>query len=494
MRQCDSAEACCIHSHDGFKKLLLAPRRAAKRSKTPSPSHAPTTRWLRRLEKLSLTPPQSCPARRGGKGERERESEREGGERGGGHNKNEATRARGEVGFAPLDESRQVSAGHVWRSTPYHAHFHLCGCGPSTPLASAAPSARAAGMTLPKRQKLAVLHYYKQQDDASHASLALGKSLSAAGITLKSVSQETCFNVSLTDGDLSASEEKLLHWLFAETFEPTRTQKSTFLSATGAVLEVGPRLAFCTAWSTNAVSICTACGISKIDRIERSRRYLVVTEPQVNSQVLMKHAEALHDRMTECVYETPLSSFAVQEGSKPVVRVPLLKEGRQALQKISDEMGFGFDDADLDYYTDVFTNKLKRDPTDVELFDIGQVRAFQIRPLISPSNSEHSRHWYFGGTIVIDGKAQPQTLFKMVKATLKGKLCNDNSVIAFHDNSSSILGYPVKAIRPTAFESASAFASVDDTYHLILTAETHNFPCGEPRCKRRARAHPWGSG
>ena len=46
----------------------------------------------------------------------------------------------------------------------------------------------------------------------------------------------------------------------------------------------------------------------------------------------------------------------------------------------------------MDYYTDIFVNKLKRDPTDVELFDIGQ------------SNSEHSRHWYFGGTIVVDGK------------------------------------------------------------------------------------------
>ena len=85
--------------------------------------------------------------------------------------------------------------------------------------------------------------------------------------------------------------------------------------------------------------------------------------------------------MTECVFEEPLRSFTVEEGSKKVVRVPLLEKGREALQSISDELGFGFDEADLDYYTDIFVNKLKRDPTDVELFDIGQ------------SNSEHSRHW-----------------------------------------------------------------------------------------------------
>ncbi|KAL1527588.1 hypothetical protein AB1Y20_008975 [Prymnesium parvum] len=323
-------------------------------------------------------------------------------------------------------------------------------------------------MTQPhaKRQKKTILQLYKQLDDPTPARRALAPSLSAAGVELTSLTQETCFNVSVEGGKLTAAEEKALHWLLAETFEPTRTRASSFLSGPGALLEVGPRLAFCTAWSTNAVSICAACGLEKIKRIERSRRYLVVTEPQLSAKELAAHAEALHDRMTECVYETPLTSFAVNDEAKPVVRVPLLKEGPDALKKLSDEMGFGFDQADLDYYTDIFVNKLKRDPTDVELFDIGQ------------SNSEHSRHWYFGGTIVIDGTPQPQTLFKMVKATLKGKLCNDNSVIAFHDNSSSIKGYPIKTIRPSKVDTSSAFKTVEDTYHLILTAETHNFPCG----------------
>ena len=52
--------------------------------------------------------------------------------------------------------------------------------------------------------------------------------------------------------------------------------------------------------------------------------------------------------------------------------IPLMKEGRAALEKLSGEMGLGFDQADLDYYTDLFINKLKRDPTDVECFDMGQ--------------------------------------------------------------------------------------------------------------------------
>lgn len=78
----------------------------------------------------------------------------------------------------------------------------------------------------------------------------------------------------------------------------------------------------------------------------------------------------------------------------------------------------------------------------------------------SQSNSEHSRHWYFGGTIVVDGQPKPQTLFKMVKNTLKGSLCKDNSVIAFHDNSSSITGAPVRVLRPSTVGTACRFDEV----------------------------------
>ena len=42
--------------------------------------------------------------------------------------------------------------------------------------------------------------------------------------------------------------------------------------------------------------------------------------------------------------------------------------------------------------------------------------------------------------MTIDGVAQKETLFSMVKSTLD----KDNSVIAYHDNSSSIRGYEVQ--------------------------------------------------
>lgn len=64
---------------------------------------------------------------------------------------------------------------------------------------------------------------------------------------------------------------------------------------------------------------------------------------------------------------------------------------------------------------------MKRDPTDVELFDIAQ------------SNSEHSRHWFFNGILSVDGEKVPHTLFGLVRDTLRAN--PGNSVIAFKDNS-----------------------------------------------------------
>jgi len=50
------------------------------------------------------------------------------------------------------------------------------------------------------------------------------------------------------------------------------------------IIEVGPRMNFTTAWSSNAVSVCHACGLTKVKRIERSRRYRLIAArmPQIS--------------------------------------------------------------------------------------------------------------------------------------------------------------------------------------------------------------------
>ena len=91
------------------------------------------------------------------------------------------------------------------------------------------------------------------------------------------------------------------------------------------------------------------------------------------------------------------------------------------------------------------------------------------------SNSEHSRHWFFGGKMVIDGQEKAETLFEMVKATLPKGVPN-NSIIAFHDNSSAIRGYECQTLHPTSVDKAGPVRVGRQVVHPILTAETHNFP------------------
>ncbi|KAH9106086.1 hypothetical protein AeMF1_018194 [Aphanomyces euteiches] len=289
---------------------------------------------------------------------------------------------------------------------------------------------------------------------------------------LTHVDTESCFYVELeaSASPLTADEESCLTWLLSETFEPEKYGAKSFYPATKNAnewhVEIGARLSFSTPWSSNAVSICHACGLTKIKRIERSRIFRFHGKPGKLTENF-KTAFLAHymDRMTEQVYEAPLTSFGVAQQPAPVQRIPIMTEGKEALRKINESNGLGFDEWDLEYYSNLFQQKLKRDPTDVECFDMGQ------------SNSEHSRHWFFGGKIVIDGVEMPETLFKMVKSTLT-EANKKNSVIAFHDNSSVIHGAQIKTLAPSVVGQPSSLEERHLTSHVLLTAETHNFPSG----------------
>jgi len=230
------------------------------------------------------------------------------------------------------------------------------------------------------------------------------------------------------------------------------------------VVEVGPRLNFMTAWSANAVSVCRAVGLAAVTRIERSRRYRLAADGPLDPAGLAEFVARIHDRMTECPYPAPLSTFETGVRPEPVRVVPLLEEGVAALRRLNEQLGLGMDEWDLAYYHDLFVKELGRNPTDVECFDLAQ------------SNSEHSRHWFFKGRLVIDGEEAPESLLDMVKAPWRTR--PGNSVIAFRDNSSAIRGYRVRTIVPQRPGAPSPFAPARPFHHILFTAETHNFPCG----------------
>ncbi|MEJ2548749.1 MAG: AIR synthase-related protein, partial [Gemmatimonadota bacterium] len=319
---------------------------------------------------------------------------------------------------------------------------------------------------------MALLHFYRVSARSPSQTAALDERLrSVSESRLVRLEREFCFNVAAVR-PLSDRDTKILTWLLSETFEPEGFSSRSFLevrrSASDAdvteLLEVGPRMTFTTAWSTNAVSICRACGIDSISRIERSRRYLLHLDRTLSPSDRNAFLALVHDRMTECEYPESLQSFESGVEPQPVRTIPLLEEGMAALERVNRDMGLAFDDWDLDYYLTLFRDRIGRNPTDVELFDMAQ------------SNSEHSRHWFFKGRLVIDGDEMPGSLMDLLRRPLDAN--PRNSVIAFKDNSSAIEGYRIRTIVPDRPGMPCPLVPADLDYHVLFTAETHNFPSG----------------
>ncbi|GJQ65318.1 ade2 [Trypoxylus dichotomus] len=281
---------------------------------------------------------------------------------------------------------------------------------------------------------------------------------------------EICYHVEIANGQLTSENLNKLKWVLRSPFHPENLTEGPQLvpSSNDALIEVGPRFNFSTSNSTNAVSICHSLNIKNIQRLEVSRRYLITLTHMISKDEEDQLASGLFDRMTECRYipaNIPKKSFNETLKMKDDLRdVDILGKGRRALEEINDELGLAFDESDLDYYTNLFETVLKRNPTSVECFDLAQ------------SNSEHSRHWFFKGRIIIDGCEYEKSLIDMIIETQK--YTNANNVIKFSDNSSAIKGYIHRSLKPVSSGSVSELRPVNSESHLIFTAETHNFPTG----------------
>jgi len=320
---------------------------------------------------------------------------------------------------------------------------------------------------------MSLLHFYRvpaltaAQRDAllSHVRMVVSGDI-------QDIDTEFCYNVQV-DGQLSSEEKNILRWLLSETFEPEQFSDGSFLlqkpeqrhqTPERHLVEVGPRMNFTTAWSTNAVAICHACGLRRVTRIERSRRYMVWSVRSLERDLIERFTSEVHDRMTECPYDEPLRTFETGVTPEPVVHIPLIEEGVSALERINIDMGLGLDAWDKEYYYNLFVSDIGRNPTNVECFDLSQ------------SNSEHSRHWFFKGRLIVDGHEAPETLIDLIRKPLLEH--PGNSVIAFKDNSSSIRGYEIAALLPAHPGRPSPLGKTGVTYDVIFTAETHNFPSG----------------
>ncbi len=277
-----------------------------------------------------------------------------------------------------------------------------------------------------------------------------------------SVPSEWCLYIMTSEG-LSEKDARKLEWILSETFEPGNFGKREFLGA--GVLEVGPRLNFATSWFTNARQVFEQCGITYIERIERSRRYLPVTTDNtlLTSEERQLFLGIVHDRMTEQPYPEPLSSFKTGIVPQPVRDIPILERGIGALDEAAKELGLAFDDFDKKHIYNHFTG-IGRNPTGVEIFQYGQ------------ANSEHSRHGFFKARIIIDSREMGMSLMEMVRRPFE--VNPGNSLVAFMDNASVTRGFPVTLLSQTYPDGPSLIHLwIGCNVHILFDAETHNFPC-----------------
>jgi len=228
-------------------------------------------------------------------------------------------------------------------------------------------------------------------------------------------------------------------------------------------LLVVPRLGTISPWSTKATDIAQHCGLSEVARIECGVVYYLSTPGGKPLSKAMQAAvlSLLHDRMTETVLDNIDSAAEkiFKHGKpQPLETVNVLKGGRRALEKANREMGLALSTDEIDYLVENF-QKLKRNPTDVELMMFAQ------------ANSEHCRHKIFNADWVIDGEAQDMSLFGMIRNT--HKVSPQGTVVAYSDNSSVIEGARVERFYPRA---GGGYAFSDELTHILMKVETHNHP------------------
>ncbi|MDU4289218.1 phosphoribosylformylglycinamidine synthase [Mixta calida] len=228
----------------------------------------------------------------------------------------------------------------------------------------------------------------------------------------------------------------------------------------GRLLLVTPRPGTISPWSSKATDIAHNCDLPQVRRLERGLAFYVQA-PQLTEAQWTQLAALLHDRMMETVYDdlADAEKLFVQQQPQPLQSVDILTQGRAALEQANQKLGLALADDEIDYLLAAF-EKLGRNPNDIELYMFAQ------------ANSEHCRHKIFNADWVIDGVAQPKSLFKMIKNTFAQT--PDYVLSAYKDNAAVMEGSEVGRFYADAQRGVYDFHQ--EPTHILMKVETHNHP------------------
>ncbi len=225
---------------------------------------------------------------------------------------------------------------------------------------------------------------------------------------------------------------------------------------------VTPRKGTISPWSSKATDIFQNCAIEGIARVERGIHFRLTSKDGIvlGIEDLGLAVLALHDRMTEAVYDDVSDFFRHFEPSE-LRTVPLMAEGPAAFDKANIDWGLAMSPPEIDYLVKAY-QKMERDPTDAELVMFSQV------------NSEHCRHKIFNADWIVDGEKSELSLFSMIRNT--HKLNPEGTLSAYSDNCGVIPGSPADWWEVDQKGATKTYRKTPSQLDILCKVETHNHP------------------
>ena len=278
-------------------------------------------------------------------------------------------------------------------------------------------------------------------------------SLAAQGVALESLEAQYLHFI-WSEADLDAKNQKILASLltYGQPFV------SKIRAGQGAV--VIPRFGTVSPWASKATDIAHQCALDVL-RIERGVQYAWQSKKEFTQAQKQIVLAVIHDRMTEAVISSTDEAKGLYQTlpDRPLLRIPVLTEGRAALDKANQELGLALSDDEVAYLTENFI-RLERNPSDVELMMFAQ------------ANSEHCRHKIFNSTWTIDGDEQVRSLFAMIRNT--HQLRPEGTIVAYSDNSAIMAGCESETWAPQGKDQR--YKKDTRLVHTLMKVETHNHP------------------
>lgn len=221
------------------------------------------------------------------------------------------------------------------------------------------------------------------------------------------------------------------------------------------VATVAPRSGTISPWSSKATDIFRTAQLEAVIRVERGVRWY--------SDAPLVDLAPLYDRMTErLLLDEDFGTVFSTPQPAPLTSVLLMEQGLKALAEANVKLGLALSADEIEYLAEAY-GALERNPTDAELMMFAQ------------ANSEHCRHKIFNADWEVDGKAQPRTLFQMIRNT-HAQINGAGVLSAYSDNAAVIEGAQAERWLPDP--KSHHYGYSDEPVHILMKVETHNHPTG----------------